>query len=284
MVAGGAEGSTVKRQRIEPEEIDRGPLLASNVPQVDVEWIRAQRAAQDAYLAHYAPQTIRGEVCSSSSSQQRVLSVFELLAARVVGILPVAKDGFLAMLDFATPPTLIWCRSVAIQEELSFHQLVASYHFSSAPLPAPLYLDFASIGSPVLWELIRSNAECQRIFLKNGFVMQTRFFDTRVNAEVIKVTHVPRSIPGLGHEHFIELLKLCGQAHVQESLSASTMLHPRLVMEFFRVEARRLARENVVNTTPAAQESLEKLAEIVHAQPTISQKGFFTQLFQVKRE
>ena len=279
---GATAGDAVKRQKTASDFVDEAPSMNREMMEVNLEWIRAQRTANDAYYAQYGPETIRGAVCSSLESRARNLTAFELLGARIVGLMPEHKDGFLLMLDDSDPPSLLLCKSVLVQEELQFQQLQATHQFSSALLSAPLFLTYENIGSRVLWDMLRDNAECQRIFLKNGFVMQPRFHDTRIDQEVVKVTHAARSIPDVGQAQFIELLKLCGQVHVQKGLTIDTQPHPKVAMDFFRIEARRMSREGLISTTLLAQEMLERLAQLVAA-GTVDQKGMFTQLFQIKR-
>ena len=268
----------VKRQkRAEPEG---ARVLSKDVPEVNMGWMTVQARALDAYDAQYRAQNLVGNVCQTPAAQKVALTPFQLVSARVVGVMQDPAAGFLAMVDGAT---LVLCDSLAIAELLHFCNHVANQQVPTAPLSELGFLDLEAIGSTVLWELVRTNHLCHRIFQKNGFVMDTRFFDTRVNQEVIKISSVPRCVGDEWcREAFIELLKMVGAAHVAHQLTEETRLHPKVVAEHFRGEARRLAQAEVAAAPHKAQELLESLAAAAAAQPgavRLAEANLFRRLF-----
>ncbi len=255
----------VKRQKTaEPEA---GRVLSKDVPEVNLDWMAAQARALDAYDARYRGQNLVGNVCQTQAAQRVALTPFQLVSARVVGVLQDPAAGFLAMVDGTA---LVLCDSLAIAELLHFCSHVASQQVPTAPLSELVFVDLEAIGSTVLWDLVRTNHLCHRVFQKNGFVMDTRYFDTRVNQEVVKISSIPRCVAEEAcRDVFVELLKLVGAAHVAHQLSEETRLHPKAVLEYFRSEARRLAHAEVVGVPQKAQELLESLAAAAALQPAL---------------
>jgi DNA mismatch repair protein MutL len=265
---GGADddfANVVKRQKVAEPEVGR--VLSKDVPEVNFEWMTAQARALDTFDARYRGLKLAGVVCQTQATQRVVLTPYQLVSARVVGVLQDPAAGFLAMVDGSA---LVLCDSLAIAEQLHFCSHVGSQQVPTAPLSELVFVELEAIGSTVLWELVRTNQLCQRIFQKNGFVMDTRYYDTRVNQEVVKISSIPRCVPEEAcREVFVELLKLVGAAHVAHQLSEDARLHPKAVLEYFRGEARRLAHAEVVGVPQKAQELLNSLAAAAALQPTL---------------
>ncbi len=267
-----------KRQKtVEPES---GRAMPKDMAEVNMDWMAAQSRAVDVYDARYRGQNLTGSACLTAASQRVVLSSFQLVSARIVGIMQNASEGFLAMVDGTA---LVLCDSIGIFQVLHYCHHVAHHQVPTAPLSELVFLDADAIGSSMLWDLVRTNRFCHRMFQKNGFVMDTRYFDTRVNKEVIKVSGVPRCI---GEERcrdaFVELLKLVGTAHVNQQLTDESRLHAKAVLDYFQGEANRLALLEIVGVAQKAHELLESLAATAASHAAIvklAELDVFRQLF-----
>lgn len=261
----------VKRQKtLSGDFVDLGNTLSKDLIDIHLNVVRAQIGTWDAYDSEFQRRQGPSVVVSSFVA----LNSLQLLTSRVVGMMKNPQDGFLVMVD---ERLLVLCHSVAASEALNLRQSVHFTCLNAKALGAPVFIDFAFIGSPVLWSLVRTNAECQRIFQKNGFVFDPAYFDTRVNEEVIMLTHTAREVE-LTKLDFLELLKMVGAAAVEQKLDAKTVLHPKRVMEYFTNEAQRIARSNIVSTVSKAQDLLEAIAV-----SKIETKDFFKSIFEVKK-
>ncbi len=170
----------MKRQKIVDADVR---MLVSDVPQGSSEWIHSQVTAVDMFDGMYRQLQLVGAVCRS----ERVnLSPFQMLSARFVGVLQDPWKGFLVMID-GLAGSLVFCDSVAISELVHYNQLITNNVVASIALPDQIFLDLDAVGSPLLWDMIRTNHLTHRIFQKSGFAMDTRYFDTRCNAEVVLI-------------------------------------------------------------------------------------------------
>lgn len=257
--------SPVKRQKSTGcQFVDDAPALPNNEMDFapgNIAMIRTSLLAGDVFYARCQARPLSSPSRSSSpSSAAQIPSVGQLLGARYVGFLGGndTNGTFYFCCDCCS--TLFSCHGVTAAEML----IEASLRDDASPFPQmacdpQLFFTEADIGSIPQWDLMRGDMNCAEAFRRNGFIVDPRYFDTRVQREVIRVTHAPNCIaPEQVRETFLELLKQC-LASKLAGVAVETV-RPKAVLAALRQRARQMAVKEPVGTPDKATNLLRQIA------------------------